>query len=135
MDVKEFFQKGRRLNFEINELIQARDNAFNLACGTGSAYGYEKVQTTKGNISENKFIKYADYSTEINKRIDELYEYRQCMLRLINKLDNTVYRSLLIARYINCQTWEQVAEKISKSVRWTYKMHDKALKEADKYVK
>ncbi len=128
VEVKDFLQKGRRLNFEIDELIRARDIAFNLACGTAAAPDGEKVQTTKVNTSEIKFVKYAEYSAEIDKRIRELYEYRQCMLRLINKLDSTVYRSVLIARYINCKTWEQVADTIGlKDVRHIYRLHEKAL--------
>ena len=137
MEVKEFLQRGRSLNFEIDGLIDARNNAFRLACGTDCAYDKEKVQTTKSNVSENKFIKYADYSAEIDRRIDELFNYRRRMMNLICCLDDTVYRSLLTARYINCQTWEQVAETIGyMSVKWVREnLHQKALMEAEKFYK
>lgn len=129
MTVKEFLKRGRLLNREILELTEARTRAFNAACGGAVDTSAERVQTTPANGSEGKFLTYAAYGTEIEERIRELNGYRQRMLEIINRVENTTYRSLLIAYYINCKTWEQVAEDIGYDSRYVYKLHGRALKE------
>ena len=100
MTVKEFLKAGRGLNVEILELTEARLKAFN-----------------------------AQYGAEIEKRIRELNEYRQQMIEIINRVENTTYRALLIAYYINGETWEQVAADLRYSLRTIHKLHNKALLE------
>ena len=131
IEVKEFFRNGRKLNFEIQELKIARQKAFDLACGTSVAFEEEKTQTTQGNSIERKFISYAEYSKMLDEKIEELNGCRKDMLNVINKIPDTTYRTLLTARYINCETWEMVAEHLNlKDVRWVYELHKKALSQA-----
>ena len=127
MTVKEFLKRGRLLNREILELTEARTRAFNAACGGAVDTSAERVQTTPANGSEGKFLTYAAYGTEIEERIRELNGYRQRMLESISKVESTTYRSLLIAYYINCKTWEQVAEDMNYSLRTIHRLHGKAL--------
>lgn len=127
MTVKEFLKRGRLLNREILELTEAQTRAFNAACGGAVDTSAERVQTTPANGSEGKFLAYAAYGTEIEERIRELNGYRQRMLEIINRVENTTYRSLLIAYYINCKTWEQVAEDMNYSLRTIHRLHGKAL--------
>lgn len=127
MTAKEFLQKGRQLNFELEELKEARERAFGVACSASVQGNEERVQTSSGNATEGKFITYSDYSIEIDRRIKELSEYRSEMLRAINTIESSVYRSILIARYINCKRWEDVAAGINRDLRYTFKLHRRAL--------
>ena len=130
MTVEEFFESGLKMNVEIDELIRARDKAFAKACATAVNYDEERVQTSPGNVTENKFINYAEHTREIDQKTDNLYAYRIKMLKLICTIDNTRYRAILIARYINCDTWEAIAERWGfKDVRNVYILRDKALRE------
>lgn len=129
MTVKEFLKGGRLLNREILELTEARTRAFNAACGCAVDTSAERVQTTSANGSEGKFLAYAAYGTEIEERIRELNGYRQRMLEIINRVENTTYRSLLIAYYINCKTWEQVADDLHYSIRTVHRLHKNALQQ------
>lgn len=136
MTVKDFFYRGRDLENEIKELKSARREAYELAIGSGAGGFDEKVQTSRGNLTERKILSYIEYSLEIDKRISYLSEYRQKMLMLINKVDNSKYRTLLISRYINCNTWEKIAEDMGYSDVWVRRqLHSKALQEAEKYYK
>ncbi len=128
MTTKEWLDKGRKLDKEINEMIEMRDKAFYSACGSVKAADGEKVQTSRRNSTEEKFAEYAQCTAIIDKRIDELYQYRQKMLEKIKRVDNSEYRALLIARYINCKTWEKVAEDMHYMVRNIYNLHEQALK-------
>lgn len=127
MTAKDFLQRGRHLGLEIEQLKEARQKSFDEATSITVDYSQSKVQTSSGNSMERKMLKYVNYCETLDKRIEYLSEYRKEMLELINKLDNSTYRTLLIARYINCHTWEQVAEGIHYNLKWTYVLHGRAL--------
>ena len=136
MTVKEWLNKGRKLNIEIAELEKAKENAFNLACGGSAVGGGEKVQTSRGNSTEGKFSAYAQYSADMDNRLKELYTYQRKMLKLINHVDDSTYRALLTARYINCETWEQIAIDMNYSyVHIVHRLHPQALDAINVYYK
>lgn len=135
MTVKEWLKKGRRLNIEIAELEKAKENAFNLACGGSGVSGGEKVQTSRENSTEGKFSAYAQYSADMDNRLKELYTYQRKMLKLINRVDDSTYRALLIAYYVNCKPWEQIAEEHNYSVRQILRLHGEALLKSDVFFK
>ncbi len=129
ISVREFLYQGRGLKLEIEELKSARQKAYDLACSTSP----KKDGEDKSSV-ETKYANYAEYSAMIDKRIEELSIYRKKMLDIINKIPDTTYRTLLISRYINCETWEKVAETIGYSDVWVRtNLHSKALTEANKF--
>ena len=129
MTTKEWLNRGRNLNEEINALINAKEKALYDACNVSIAYDKERVQTSQYNSSEMKFSKFADYSKAIDDRIDELYRIKQEILNAIYEVKNSTYRTLLIERYINFKTWEQIAVKINYDYYHVIKhLHPKALK-------
>lgn len=129
MTTKEWLNRGRNLNEEINALIKAKEKALYDACNVSIAYDKERVQTSQYNSSEMKFSKFADYSKAIDDRIDELYRIKQEILNAIYEVKNSTYRTLLIERYINFKTWEQIAVKINYDYYHVIKhLHPKALK-------
>ena len=95
---------------------------------SSSGFGNERVQESRKNASERKFIAYADYAKLINDKIDEFYDCKMEILAAINKLDNPTYHALLTGYYINCKTWEQVAEDMNYEIRNIYRIRDKSLK-------
>ncbi len=135
MTVKEWLSRGIRLDEEINQLLQSQHEALTRATNTTSAPNGEKVQTSQKNTSEEKFLNYASYSDMVDSRIDELYAIKQEILAAVNKLSDSTLRTLLIARYINFQTWEQIAVKMNYSyVHIVHNLHPKALNEISKIV-
>ena len=134
MTAKEWLNRGRYLDREIDQLLEDQQNALNLACGTAVSYGGEKVQTSKKNVTERRFIAYADYSAKIDNRIDELYAIKTEIKAAINKLDDPLLRALLIAYYINMKTFDQVANELHYSIRHINRLHNYALKETKKNI-
>lgn len=133
MTVKEWLKNGRKLNFEIRALKEARSRALNAAVGGAVDYGAERVQTSNGNSTERLFVSYSQYSAELEQRISELEEYQAEMLRLISKIPNSTYRALLLAYYVNCKTWDEVAEALNYSVRAIQQKHGLALLECERH--
>lgn len=129
MTVKEWLNRGYKIDQEINALLSEREQAFNLACkATAPPCNNEKVSASVENGNEKRFVKYADYSCLINKRIDELYEIKREILSAISKIDSNTYRSVLTMRYIQFKTWEQIAECMNFSEKWVRtQLHESAL--------
>ena len=126
---KEWLNNARKLSDEVEQLKYAKEKAYNDACRTSIGYGDERVQTSKINSSEQKFTIYAEYSSLLSQKIEELEKYQTRVLMAIYLIDNVVLRTLLIARYINCKTWEQIAEDMGYSDKWVKTgLHSKALK-------
>lgn len=131
---KQFLLKGRDLQSEYDELIKAKRKALDLACNTSIDYSQMKVQTSSQNATESKFVAYTEYCLLLDKKVEELAEYRTRMLKLIWKLTDSTQRTLLIARYINCETWEKIAEDMMYDVRHIYRIHSASLKNFEEVV-
>lgn len=128
MTVKQWLRRARVINKEIEQLLIAKQEAYESALGIAIDVSKDKVQSSKGNSTENKLVNYIEYEFLINKRIDELIACKNEILKAISRLDNIQYRTLLTAYYINCRTWEQVAEEMNYDLRWIHRLHGRALK-------
>lgn len=135
MTTKEWLNRGYKLDNEINALLKEQSAALTRATGSTCGTGAEKVQTSRRNNSEDRFINYASYSELIDNRIDELYAIKQEILSVINKVDDAVLRTLLIEKYVNFHTWEQIACDMNYSyVHVVHNLHPKALNAISKIV-
>ncbi|MGM9936058.1 MAG: DUF1492 domain-containing protein [Candidatus Ornithomonoglobus sp.] len=128
MTTKEWLNRGYRIDTEINALIKERDKALLMATSATADPGGEKVQTSRRNTSEDKFVNYAAYEETINKRLDELYEIKNEISQAISKVKDDTLRKLLILRYINFEKWEAIAIHMSFTYQWVHVLHKRALK-------
>lgn len=132
MTAKEFLQKGRKMNDEVQQLLFAKQQARELACSVSVTYSDNKTNPSLDNSMERKMTDYANYSVMLDKRMKELINYRFKMISLIVRLDDVTHRTLLIARYIDCKTWERIAEEMHYSDKWVRThLHSKALQALD----
>ena len=135
MTTKEWLNRGYKLDKEINALLKEQSAALTRATGSTCGTNAERVQTSRRNTTEDRFINYASYSELIDNRIDELYAIKQEILSAINKVDDAVLRTLLIEKYINFHTWEQIACNMNYSyVHVVHNLHPKALNAISKIV-
>lgn len=130
----EFLKNGRGLMLEMRALKDAKKAAYDEACGRAVDCGAERVQTSAFNGTEESFVKFSQYSFELDKRIEEICEYRIKMLKLIQGLASPVYRALLTRYYIGCETWEQVAENMNYSVTHIHRLHEAAIKKVEEII-
>ena len=135
MTTKEWLNRGYKLDKEINALLKEQSAALTRATGSTCGTSAERVQTSRRNTTEDRFINYASYSELIDNRIDELYAIKQEILSAINKVDDAVLRTLLIEKYVNFHTWEQIACDMNYSyVHVVHNLHPKALNAISKIV-
>ena len=126
--VMDWLKQAKDIDQEIISLKEERQKEFNkVVYRTGTASG-EKVQTSKTNTSEDKLIKYSDYSLFIDQRLHELYKLKSDMMRMINRIYSSTYRTLLIERYIKSKSWSAVAASMNYSKSQVFRYHEQAVK-------
>ena len=71
--------------------------------------------------------KAADLAAEIDREIDKLADLRRDIEAAIRTVEDSVLRELLERKYIDGIRWEEVAEAMSRDIRWIFRLHGKAL--------
>lgn len=132
MTAKEWLRQCRRIEDEVKQLKEAKQRAYVLAVGSSVDTSKEKLSGTRKNSTENKFVAYTEYSELLDKKITELMSRRLKTRKMLDELDNPIHRMLLQYYYIDCLTWEQVADRIHYSIRSVHRLHGKALTELDR---
>lgn len=93
---------------EIAQLIYRREKIISSLSGIGK-YDAEHIPTQDGtNATETKNIEYALLSEQIEKRLNALSRENVRTIKAIDRVDDTMLRGMLKARYINRLTWTQV---------------------------
>lgn len=67
--------------------------------------------------------------TELEDAIDRLFTIQREILETVETVENCNARILLTERYVNFKTWEQIAKDMCYSLRWVYRMHQRALEQ------
>lgn len=133
--VKQWLNRARNIDKEIDILKQEKVEAFEDATKITSAAEGERVQISADNGSENKFIEYSEYSVLVDKRIDELYAIKCEILNAINAVEDGTLRRLLELRYLQGETWERIAQSMHYSYKHiVHSLHPKALKKLKEVI-
>lgn len=123
---KQWLNRGYKLRETIRILEKAQMRAYDIVTGTTITLS-ERVQESHGNGTENKLITYADYCKQIDYHKTDLFEILKQITNAIMKVENNVYKNILISRYINFETWEIIAQNIGYSYKQTQRLHKKSL--------
>ena len=135
MTAKDWLERGWKLQMQIQQLSDEKEKAFCLACGASDRPQGEKVQTGKNNVQEYRMVSYTDYSIKLTQRLCELCTVKLEIEEAIERIGDPLLRALLIARYINMKPWEQIAEELEYSDKWTRTgLHARALLEMEQLL-
>lgn len=124
MTAKEWLQRGWKLDKEINALLSLRAEARRRALSISPSYKGDVVQSS---ANPHKFDKLVELESLIDARVDELTGIRSEILATIRQVPDARYRTLLIERYTEFKTWEQIAVDMGYSFRQITRMHGEAL--------
>lgn len=127
MTTKEWLRRGIFLERQINALKEEREKLFALVTKSTGKIDDNKVQVSTMNGSDNLLATYADYSLEIERQIDHLIAIKREIIKTIDKVSDPTLKTLLMLRYVNIETWKQVANEMNYSKRQTLRLHKKAL--------
>ena len=126
MTAKEYLSQYRYINININSKIAQQQRLRELAtCVSPSSEGggHSGVSDKVGSI----VAKIADLDAEISAEINKLVDVQRDIMQTIGKVDDERLRIILTERYINCWTFEQIADDIHYSYMQTFRLHGQAL--------
>lgn len=75
----------------------------------------------------SKISKYVDMENEINDMIDELIDLKHLVIGQIEKLEDANCMDVLLKRYVDFKTFDQIADEMHYSRRHITNIHGKAL--------
>ena len=125
-EAKYLLQKIAFLDAEINSLIREHESVKSTLL-KATDYSNEPVATTKRNTSEDKLVKLADKSSEIDLKIDELVDFKITMGNHINQLEDERHRVILREHYINGLSFLEISKNLGYTERHLYRIHGDAL--------
>jgi DNA-directed RNA polymerase specialized sigma subunit len=129
MTAKQFLNEYRELNKEIGSMCSERVRLQRLAESIGSSLGGSQGKNKQAGAAkfEAAIDKMIVLDEDINRKIDTLIEKRAEIESVIEKIDDTILRTLLRYRYINGYNFERVAVEMNYSWRHMLRLHSTAL--------
>ena len=129
MTAKEYLWRVRDAERELKQLEQAYTQArADILHLKGIAYDADKVTGGKIGDLSGAIVSLEGYAQRLNAKWDELINLRETAKKLIDTLKDGRYREVLTLRYLDGQSWEQVAVTMGYTYRGVTGLHGKALK-------
>lgn len=124
MNARVWLLRAKRLDDEINALLETRDAEFTRVTSITQKLSGSVVQTSK---DPHKFDRLAELELQIDNAVDELIRVKAEVLAGIMQLGDSRHRKILRARYIDGKTFEEIAVEIKYSWKQTRRLHAAAL--------
>lgn len=134
MNAKEYFREISRMEALINTKKQRAGALKKLACGSGSMNfdGMPGNPIKSLSPMADAICKAMDLEAEIRRDEYLLQAKKVFLLEQISAIENCDCQTVLIERYFDRLSWKDIANNMFYSMRWTYKVHDRAIEELDR---
>lgn len=130
MQAKQYLKQAYRLN----ELIQCNkqeldDLRFLSSSLPGIDYSKDRVQTSSsGDAGYTKIVaKIIDLEKAINADIEKMLSLKLEIRTVINAVQDNEEKLLLMCRYLNFMSWENICDELNVSLRTAHRIHAAAL--------
>lgn len=131
MTTKEYLSQVYHLERKIKQLKLRSEEFERLSYSVpGPSYG-ERIGSNPNRNLEAPFVKWLMKKDEVDRKIQSLEEevasLKATILAAIDELENEDYKNILIMRYLDILTWEEIAEKMYYSLATIKRWHNRAL--------
>lgn len=135
MTPKEQLENLRNIDREIDGKIDMVDKMWERLTSIGASRMKEiSVTGGKRKTLEDRIAEHADYSEEVNKMVDDLVDSKMKAIRRIECIREEKYRTLLIERYINNKSWNEVKKAMKYDKNYLHSLHNEAIEEYSKVL-
>lgn len=136
MKIKEYLMQAYRIDQRINSKLEQIAVLHDLATKATVTYSDMPKNPNRGHSKmEEAICKIIDLEAEINRDIDELVDLKTNITHLIKKLTGHEHQIILEQRYLCFKSWEQIAVDMGYSIQHTFRLHDAALTELERFYK
>ena len=131
IDAKTFFRGCRRLDKRIDGKCDEIERVRLMAERVTASYS-DEPRGGGGPTSRvaNAVARYVDMERELQREADRLTEYRRYAQKVISQLRDDRHRDILNWRYFSGWGWSRIAAAFDVDEKWVYKLHGRALREA-----
>lgn len=130
MKAKEYLQQAYRLNELIDSDAHELERLRDLAGRISSPNFGERVQSSRN--LDAPFVKYLgdimEMEEKIQKELCRLVVLKKQILAALENMSDREERLLLTYRYLNNESWEQIAVDLSVSMSTVHRIHASALR-------
>ncbi len=136
MNAKQYL---RRIRF-LDKTISAKLEQIEILHAQATKITAVLSNTPKAESSEEQdklaatVAKIVDLKKTLREELEEYISLKAEAIRLINSLPDSRHRLVLMHRYINGRTWEQIAVCMHYTYQWVHCLHGKALQEFEKVM-
>ena len=134
MTAKEYLSRYKLLDSKINDRLEQLEDLRSMALRITPVQGDGSAHSGSSDKIGSIVAKIVDLESTINIDIDRLIELKLEIESIIKSVNDDVLETLLIKRYINCKTFEQIAVEMHYTYKWICVMHGKALKKIKEYI-
>lgn len=153
MKAKDFLKRLQWLNKRIENKLEEKKHMRAIAYGTAVRMDSERVQTSGSKDRLGDIVAtYVDIEAEINQAIDQLYNARQDIIGVIEKLEDATEYDLIHKMYvgkivfkdsdneddaifeIQCYDLYDIARLYQKTYSWATTIHGRALKNVQRIL-
>ena len=131
MSARELLEQVRYIDDEVAELRELRASVWDDLTSTTARLSQVAVF---GSSDPHRLDAAAKLAGDVDAKLHELAEAKRAALCVINRLDDSRQRAVLLAYYVNCRTrdgrrktWEDVAGDLRYSLRQVHRLRDDGL--------
>lgn len=121
------------MKHKIRDLLEERQRWEDLALRITPSYSSVAVSSSAGAgriVTSVEQIE--EWERKLDEQLSEQLRIRKEIEEAVSAVENPDCQTLLRMRYILGYDWEKIAEEMHYTVRWTMKMHRKALEAFEK---
>ena len=124
MTAKEWLNRARTIDDELDALNETRELMIAQLTKSTQTLTGDTVQSTK---DPHKFDELGDLAYQIEQAVKSCHRIKTETLAVIQKVDNSALRRLLVLRYLNGKSWESIAVEMNYSWPQIHRLHGRAL--------
>ncbi len=123
-----YLSQARTLNMRIDAGFERIQQLRALSERRTAVYGRERVRASGAADGRMDVVaRIVDAERELDAQIDQMIELKEEIAAVIERVPDERMRALLEFRYLNCCTWDEVAERMNYTTRSIYNLHTAAL--------
>jgi len=124
VNVKAWLLRANHIEGEVKGLLDAAREERERVTNIVQQFSWVGVQSSP---DPHKFDRLAELEALVEAKVAELQKVKAETIQAVMKVDSSLYREILVARYVRGLTMEQIAVQTHYSWRQTCRLHGRAL--------
>lgn len=129
MRPKDYLLQVRHIDNEIDSKIKLLEDLRARAMSIGSLEVKDKVRSSGGLDFSDWMDRYVDLQKEVTDKVDELIVLKQRIISQIDRMENPLYRLILVSRYLRDMRLGEIAARYNYNYGYIKNAHGNALLE------